>query len=91
MPKLYEIDYSLRGAPRSFIIRLEQINTADAWHWACCDAGIGYIPRSKHDRTRQMTRPEAEKAGVSEVQWRGIGLQSPLDLLKDDSGEIAEG
>ena len=37
--KLFVIDYTLHGQPKSFIIRLEKLDNAEAWHWASCDAG----------------------------------------------------
>ena len=36
--KLFVIDYTLHGVPKSFIIRLEKMDNAEAWHWASCDA-----------------------------------------------------
>ena len=43
--KLYVIDYTLHGTPKSFIIRSDKMDNAEAWHWASCDAGVGRIPR----------------------------------------------
>ena len=41
--KLFVIDYTLHGEAKSFIIRLEKLDAAEAWHWASCDAGVGRI------------------------------------------------
>lgn len=38
--KLYVVEYTLRGAERNFVIRLERMDNALAWHWAGCDAGL---------------------------------------------------
>ena len=43
--KLFVIEYTLHGVPKSFIIRLDKMDNAEAWHWASCDAGVGRIPR----------------------------------------------
>lgn len=77
MSKLFTIDYTLHGNQKSFIIRLDQIDAAQAWHWASCDAGIGHIPRHKHDRIKRTSQSEAEQAGIGNVQWRAVGMQSP--------------
>ena len=42
---LYVIEYLLHGKPRSFVIRTKNMNNAEAWQWASCDAGIAPIPR----------------------------------------------
>ncbi|WP_213881674.1 DUF6555 family protein [Pseudomonas sp. dw_358] len=69
---LYTIDYILHGEARSFVIRADKMDTAQAWHWASCDAGFGHIPRSPRDQTRRTTRPVAERFGISEVKWRSV-------------------
>ncbi|ANY86950.1 MULTISPECIES: DUF6555 family protein [Pseudomonas] len=72
-PQLYIIDYRLHGQPRSFIIRLERMDNAEAWHWASCDAGVGIIPKFGREKIRKVSRPMAERYGVSEVSWRLSG------------------
>lgn len=32
--QLYVIEYELHGSYRTFIIRLEKMDNAEAWHWA---------------------------------------------------------
>ncbi len=68
--KLFVIDYTLHGEPRSFIIRLEKLDTAQAWHWASCDAGVGRIGRFAREQVKQTSREQAEKFGITDVQWR---------------------
>ncbi|AIS17179.1 hypothetical protein LT40_07055 [Pseudomonas rhizosphaerae] len=67
---LYIIDYIIHGQPRSFVVRADKMDTVAAWHWASCDAGFGYIPKSSRDKTRKTSRPEAERLGISEMKWR---------------------
>lgn len=68
--KLYVIDYQLHGKPKSFIIRAERMDNAEAWHWASCDAGLGRIGRYSHEKVRKVSKPLAERFGISEVSWR---------------------
>ncbi|MDU9392995.1 DUF6555 family protein [Pseudomonas sp. zfem002] len=68
--KLFVIDYRLNGTPRSFVIRAETMDNAEAWHWASCDAGVGRIGRYEREKVRKVTRPVAERYGISEVSWR---------------------
>lgn len=42
---MYVIEYTLHGAPRSFVIRRPKMTNENAWHWASCDAGVRVIPR----------------------------------------------
>ncbi|WP_256544482.1 DUF6555 family protein [Pseudomonas sp. HMSC08G10] len=72
-PQLYIIDYRLHGQPRSFIIRLERMDNAEAWHWASCDAGVGIIPKFGREKIRKVSRPMAERYGLSDVSWRLSG------------------
>ncbi|WP_296248071.1 DUF6555 family protein [Pseudomonas sp. UBA4194] len=72
-PTLFIIDYRLHGAEKSFIIRLPQLNAADAWHWASCDAGVGIIPKFGREKIKKVGKAEAEQYGISEVRWRASG------------------
>jgi len=72
-PELYIVDYKLHGKTRSFIIRLDRMDNAEAWHWASCDAGIGIIPKFGREKIRKVSRPMAERYGISEVSWRPSG------------------
>ncbi|WP_330208608.1 MULTISPECIES: DUF6555 family protein [unclassified Pseudomonas] len=73
MSALYIIEYELHHIPKSFIIRSEVMNNAEAWHWACCDAGIGVIPRSRNDKLKRISKPAAERYGLENVRWRPSG------------------
>ncbi|OPA90957.1 hypothetical protein BFW86_09865 [Pseudomonas fluorescens] len=70
---LYIIEYELHHEPRSFIIRADVMNNAEAWHWACCDAGIGIIPRSRNEKIKRISKPLAERYGLENVRWRPSG------------------
>jgi len=83
-PQLYIIDYLLHGQPHSFIIRLEKIDNAEAWHWASCDAGIGIIPKFGREKIRKVSRPMAERYGITAVSWRLSGSR-PSQAVSDSS------
>lgn len=68
--KLFVIDYTLHGTPKSFIIRCERMDNAEAWHWASCDAGVGRIGRFGRERVKKTSKPMAEKFGIQAVSWR---------------------
>ena len=55
--KLFVIDYTLHGEAKSFIIRLEKLDAAEAWHWASCDAGVGRIGRQHDDGGAPQAMP----------------------------------
>ena len=74
-PQLYIIDYRLHDQQRSFIIRLERMDNAEAWHWASCDAGIGIIPKFGREKIRKVSRPMAERYGITDVHWRLSGAR----------------
>ena len=69
-PSLYIIDYILHGEPKSFIIRSEVMNNSEAWHWASCDAGVGRIPKFGREKVKRVSKPLAEKYGITDVRWR---------------------
>ncbi|WP_369986612.1 DUF6555 family protein [Pseudomonas xanthosomatis] len=71
--QLYVIEYEINGQYRTFIIRLERMDNAEAWHWASCDAGVGIIPRFGQQKVRKVSRPLAERYGLSNVRWRPTG------------------
>ncbi|MDM9591634.1 DUF6555 family protein [Pseudomonas asiatica] len=71
--QLYVIEYLLHGEHRTFVIRLERMDNAEAWHWASCDAGVGIIPRFGQHKVKKVSRPQAERYGLSEVKWRVSG------------------
>jgi type II secretory pathway component PulL len=51
MPQLYIIDYRLHGQSRTFIIRQEKMDNAEAWHWASCTQESGSFPSSVAKRS----------------------------------------
>ncbi|MBA1200229.1 hypothetical protein G7009_00210 [Pseudomonas capeferrum] len=67
---LYIIDYALHGQPKSFIIRAAHMDNAEAWHWASCDAGIGRIGRYGREKIKKVSKPLAERYGITAVSWR---------------------
>jgi hypothetical protein len=68
--KLFVIDYTQHGAAKSFIIRADNMDNAEAWHWASCDAGVGRIGRFGLEKVRKTSKPMAEKFGIEQVVWR---------------------
>lgn len=84
--QLYVIEYELHGKQRAFIIRLGKMDNAAAWHWASCDAGIGRIPRFGQQKIDLISRPKAERYGVSNVKWRLAG-EEPDFSSSSNAGE----
>ena len=85
--QLYVIEYELHGDHRTFIIRLEKMDNAAAWHWASCDAGVGIIPRFSQQKIKLVSRLLAERYGIAHVQWRVAGqgpefVPQPIDVGK---------
>jgi len=68
--KLFVIEYTLHGVPKSFIVRSTTMDNAEAWHWASCDAGVGRIGRFGRENVKKTSKPLAEKFGIEKVQWR---------------------
>lgn len=69
---IYTIHYLLHGTPKTVVVRAEVMNDAEAWHWASCDVGIAHVARigrQGHERVKKITRPWAEKSGITEVTW----------------------
>ena len=70
--KIYTITYQLHGQPKSFVVRAEVMNNAEAWHWAAVDADIAHVSRIGrvgHEQVKKTTRPWAEKYGITDVNW----------------------
>ena len=70
---IFLIAYKLHGEAREFIVRAERMNNAEAWHWAACEAGVGVIPKFTASDIRKVSRPVAERFGITVVQWRRSG------------------
>lgn len=68
--KIYKIQYKFQGEQKVFVIRAERMDNEKAWHWASCDAGIGTIPKSSRDTVRRISKPLAERYGLTEVSWK---------------------
>jgi hypothetical protein len=67
---IFVIEYKLHGQPKSFVIRAKTMRNADAWHWASCDAGIAPIPKPGKPPLKVISKPQAERFGITEVKWR---------------------
>lgn len=67
---IFVIDYKLHGQSKSFVIRAKSMRNVDAWHWASCDAGIAPIPKPGKPPLKVVSKPQAERFGVTEVKWR---------------------
>jgi len=65
----YRIDYLLHGAFKSFHVCVPSMDNANAWHWASVDAGFGHIPKYRLDPAPKLSRPQAEKMGITNVEW----------------------
>ncbi|MGU9825023.1 DUF6555 family protein [Pseudomonas sp. ADAK22] len=66
---LFTIEYQLHGVPKSFIVRAPQMDNAQAWHWASCDAGVAVIPKFGQNTLKRVSRPMAEQYGITRVRW----------------------
>ncbi len=65
----YRIDYLFNGAYKTFYIRAETMNNAEAWHWATVDAGFGQIAKYRTDKVPKLSKPQAELFGLTDVEW----------------------
>lgn len=65
----YEIDYLLHGTRKTLYVRTELMNNPEAWHWAAVDAGFGQIPKYRIDKVPKVSKPLAERLGITEVAW----------------------
>ena len=65
----YRIDYLLHGTYKSFYVRALTMSNAEAWHWATLDAGIGQIPKYRTDPVPKLSKPQAERLGLTNVEW----------------------
>ncbi len=65
----YRIAYSLKGSNKTFYIRAAKMDSAEAWHWATVDAGIGQLPKYRSDPVSKLSKPQAERYGITDVEW----------------------
>ncbi|ARA81236.1 DUF6555 family protein [Pseudomonas amygdali] len=63
LPKHYRIDYLLNGSFKSFYIRTENMDNAEAWHCASVDAGLARIPKYRLEKVAKVSKPYAEHFG----------------------------
>ncbi|MDQ0668281.1 DUF6555 family protein [Pseudomonas sp. W2I6] len=68
---LFRINYELHGEPKSFIVRTTRMDNGEAWHWASCDAGVAVIPKFGQQKLKRVSKPMAEKYGITHVRWSG--------------------
>ena len=68
--KLFIIDYTLHGEPKSFIIRHAALDNVTAWYWAGCDAGVERIARNEREAAKKLDRAQMERKGIANVKWR---------------------
>ncbi|GFM68006.1 hypothetical protein PSCICO_32850 [Pseudomonas cichorii] len=69
LPKHYRIDYLLNGTFKSFYIRADNMDNAEAWHHASVDAGLARIPKYRLEKVPRVTKPHAEHFGITNVEW----------------------
>ena len=65
----YKIEYLLSGVYKTFYVSADFMDNAEAWNWAAVDAGAGEIPKSRWDKVSKVTKPKAERLGITNVQW----------------------
>lgn len=68
-PTHFEVRYCFRGAEKSFYLHAYDMTNARAWHMAAVDAGIAEIPKYRCDKVVEVSKPKAERMGISDVQW----------------------
>ncbi|ALE88876.1 DUF6555 family protein [Pseudomonas versuta] len=69
--ELFTISYQLYGERKSFILRAPRMDNVEAWHWASCDAGVAVIPKFAQQKVKRVSKPMAEKYGITDVRWSG--------------------
>jgi hypothetical protein len=65
----FRIDYLLNGSYKTFYVSAPKMDNADAWHWAAVDAGFGQIPKYRNDKVPKVSKPQAERLGITNVEW----------------------
>lgn len=68
-PGHFLIRYRLRGMEKSFYLHSVGMTNAQAWHMAAVDAGYGEIPKYRYDKVPEISKPKAERLGITEVEW----------------------
>lgn len=67
---IFVIEYKLHGEQKSFIIRAKEMRNLDAWQWVSYDAGLAPIPNLGRPPLKVVSKPHAERLGVTELKWR---------------------
>lgn len=80
MSSIFFVEYLLHGERKSFAIRIEVMNNAEAWQWASCDAGLTPVPKPGCPPLKRFSKPMAERFGVTHVRWR----ESAAVVWEDD-------
>lgn len=65
----YKVEYQLSGKLKSFYVRSEKMDISEAWHMSAVDAGFATIPKFKYDPCPRVSKPKAEKLGITDVVW----------------------
>ena len=65
----FKVEYQFRGTPKAFYIRAERMDSSHAWHMSAVDAGFAHIPKFRSDPSPKVTKPKAEKFGITDVVW----------------------
>lgn len=65
----YKISYLLKGTYKTFYICTAKMDNAEAWHWASVDAGFGQLPKYRTDPITKLSKPQAERYGITDVEW----------------------
>lgn len=65
----FHISYRLRGEEKSFYMHSAGMTNARAWHMAAVDAGYAEIPKYRCDRVSEVSKPKAERYGITDVAW----------------------
>ena len=55
-----------------FFVRADTMNNTEAWHWASVDAGIAQIPKYRTDKVPKVSKPLAERHGLTDVVWKQV-------------------
>jgi hypothetical protein len=66
----FRIDYLIHGNYKTFYIHSSAMNEVEAWHWATVDAGLGQIPKYHTDKVPRLSQLQANKLGLTYVEWR---------------------
>ena len=69
----FTIEYKLYGVSKSFMTRAANMSDEKAYHWAACDAGATPILKQGKLPLKLVSKPTAERYGITDVRWRGPG------------------